>query len=353
MGESVSAPNVSANYKDFFNPSFAGQFVEINYIDTQLIWDTMLTTGVSTDADSIKKYLIMVNSSGSRVTPATSSQKRSPALHVPGSFIPKIKQDDYTIRYTGLEDYAIGFDLDEDILARDTPINRMNITGMFDKIGRGFLEHMNGEILSSVYGNFSYTSGGTLSGYLDNEDATAMGYDSSRGYLCGKLDSGSYWSGDNADYLTDLTNIKTLGQKQTGYQAMFSRGAADITLLEDMSLWGQTNGYSWELSALDNGRQLGTGFAGWTIVGLNNTDGMSGHEDKFLFFNPAYKPGLTHFSSKNWPNYSRWNAEAKISAATQDYGPDEGNRKAMLFRYGIKTIIQPYHEYHYGLLETY
>lgn len=353
MAESGSVAQVSANYKNFFNESFAGRFVEIDMIDSQLIWDTMLTSFVGTSNDSIKKYITRVDSSGNRITPVSSPNRVSPKLHTPNTAIPKIKQDDYTIEYEGLNEYSLGVDFAEDIQSFDNEINRMTIKDQYTKIGESFLRHMNGEILKAAFNDFSYTPDSSLATYMDN--STDFGYAASTegSFVCGNIASGVEWDTDAADYLVDLSNIRTAGQKQSDYIATFDRGAVDITVLEDVVLWGQTSGYSWELSPIGNGRSI-TSLNGFSIIGTNNVDGLSGNEGEMMFFDSRFKPCMTHYSTKRYKNYSRWGQNAKIMTATDEHGPDseKPNVLSVLFRYGIGTSIQPYHEYFYGVINT-
>ena len=353
MGENLGSLQVSSLYKDFLDASFGGQFMEVNYIDTQLIWKDTLTEFVGTPVEAIKKPIIMKDSSGNRITPQTSPTMRNPAIRAPGTEIPKIGMDDYTFETEGLVPYHIGFDIDEDKLNDDTPINRRALVDQYSKLGLSWTKFLNDEVLAAAFESFSYTVDGstTLADYMDH--SANMSYENTSGFLCGKLDADYYWNGDNASYLVDITNLQTTGAVQTGYPANFDSMAMHMTVLEDIVLWGQSNKYSWELSPLGNGRKISS-IQGMDIVGLNNVDGLtSTNYDKVMFFDSRYRPCVTHYHTKAWKGWTRWGQDAKIQTAVQDYGPDQGGRQAVLTRGAFRTIIQPYHEFFYGLLEVY
>jgi len=353
MAENQGVSNVSNVTKDFFSPGFVSRLVEQNYISPNLIWNGLLTNQVGSTEKSFKKPMYMVDSSGNRITPQTSATMKSPVLHYKGTYIPKIGEDDYTFTTDATVPYALGFDVDEDMRANPgSELNKRTLADTMEKFGFAWARHINSEVLKQVYNSLSYTVDGsaTLATYMDN--SANMSYESTESWICGKLDAGTYWNTDGADYLTDMLNLKTAGMNQAnGFFATFDTMAMSDTVVEDLILWGQTNGYSWEMSPVGNGRQIGE-INGTRIMTLNNVDGFaSTNFDKVLFWDSRVTPGTTVYYTGSEPDYSSGGGITRF--ARQDYGPDQGSRSVFLARADYKTFVNPTSEYFYGELEVY
>jgi hypothetical protein len=348
--------NVSSSNKDFWSPAFITRGIEQDYINPKLIWDGLFTDYVGSTQTSFRKPIYMVDSSGNRITPEVSDARRSPVVYVRGTFVPKIGEDTYDYTTDGLVPYTLGIDIDEDM--RSNPMGDMQskkLRDSFDTFAASWAQHMNSEVLANTYGSTFHTvdGGATLADYMDHSDN--LSYENTNGYICGDIDAGWEWDTDGADYITDLLNLKTAGMAQAesvGFESNLDSMAMHITVMEDLVLWGQTNGKTWEISPYQN--RMISSIQGWKMFSLSNVDGLSSsYWDHVLFWDSRVTPGTTVYWTGADANYSRWGEDAKLRMGVQDYGVDQGNRLAYVARGDYKTFINPTSEYYFGSLEVY
>ena len=349
--------NTTPETKDYMTPALVARGVEQEYISPKLIWENLFTSYVGQTEKAFRKPVYMVDSSGNRITPEVSDARRSPVLHAPGTYIPKIGQDTFTYETDSTVPYALGMEFDESV--RERPMREITkniIDAEMRTFAASWAQHMNSEVLSEVYGSTYGTEDGsaTWASYMDHSDG--MSYDSTKSYVYGELDSDWYWNTADADYLTDLLNLKTIGSIQAdsyGFSANFNMLAMHITVLEDMVLWGQNNDKKWELNPLGNGRAI-SNIQGYNIMSLDNVDGLSStYWDHVLFWDSNVKPATSVYWTGTVENYQRWGPDAKLMMAMHDHGPDDGNSVSYLARGEYKTFVNPTAEFFYGAIEVY
>ena len=358
MAEALGNINITASNRDYMSPAFISRGIEQTYINPKLIWQDLLTTYVGSVEQSFKKPAYLINASSERITPETSSARRSPVLHSPGGVIPKIGKDKFTYTTDATVPYALGIEFDESM--RKTPRGQMATETMkasMRTFAASWAQHLNSEVLAQTYGSTFFTEDGsaTLATYMDHSDG--FSYDSTKSYLCGSLDSGWLWNTEDADYLTDLLNLQTVGQVQAdtcGFEASFDSLAMHITVLEDLILWGQNNNKRWELIPIGPGRKGISNLQGFKIYAISNSDGFSStYWDHVLFWDSNVKPSTSVYWTGTVENYTRWGPNAKLMMGMQDYGVDQGNSIAYDARGEYKTFINPTAEFFYGAMEVY
>jgi len=338
----------TAGYKDFFTADYAsGQIDKV--IDKDLIWRAMLTVFEGSPSRSIVGPIYRADSSGDKTSPGRSEWKRKLSKHTPGALYPKIRGQDYKYDTYSMTPHGYSIEFEEDIISSSSPMNLRKIRDLYDNVARFTAEFINWEIMEAAFNSFSYTSGGELDGYVDNDDATGMGYESTYGFICGKLVAGTYWNTDAANYLKDITQLGTMFGKQDGISASLKLIVMDSTLFEKIMLWGQTNGFSWEVTPLDGGRKI-TNINGIQIMSITNTDGMSGHEDKVLLFDTRVTPCVTYYYTQTHENFTRWSQDSVIEVATKENKITPNNIE-VFYRTEFRTTIM-YPKY-YGFIEVY
>lgn len=338
----------TVGWKDFFSADYASKHVE-GVIDQNLIWRSMLTEFEGSPSMSIVGPIYRTDSSGNKSTDGRSEWKRRMAKHSAGAIYPKIRGQEYSYETYTMSEYKFAIEFEEDIISSSSPMNKRKVRDLYKEVGRHIEEYFNWEILQAAYNAFTYTSGGELNGYVDNDDATGMGYETTYGYICGKLVAGTYWNTDTADYLKDITQLGTMFQKQDGYAVSLKLIVMDATMFERIFLWGQTNGYTWEVTALGGGRRI-TEINGIQILSINNTDGMSGHEDKVLLFDTNVTPCVTYYYTQTHENFTRWSENSIVETATKE-NKIEPNNIEVFYRTTFRTQIMYPHSY--GLIEVY
>jgi len=350
MAETTAyTPNITATFDDYFTPSFAARKVE-QLTDPSLIMARpgFLTRFVGSPSHVIQSPPYRTDSSGNQITPGSSTKKRRPIGHIDGTRISAIDIDDYALKEYTMASYALKIPFDESVLS-DTPGNRMKIEWAYEDMSRILAEFLNAEILTEALNDFTYTSGGDHKGYMDNEDATGFGYESTYGFLCGKLAAGTYWNTDSADYNTDIKNMVTMFENQQGYSTVLTTLLMHNTLLEDITLWGTENGHNWETSPLGNGRSIAN-IHGVQVIGLNNVDGMASHTDKVVMLDNRVTPCNTYYYNKAIPGYTQYSDEAIVQTKVIEPKPEYGN-KEVLYRFEFGTHLQM--PKHLGIAEVY
>lgn len=338
----------TAGYEDYFTADYASSHVQ-DIIDLNLIWRGFLTVFEGSDSMSVLGPLYRVDSSGNRTTGGRSEWKRQMPKHTPGAEYAKIRGQAYTYQAYTMSEFAFSFTFEEDIISSSSPMNLRKINDLYGDVARYVEETFNWEIVTAAFNNFSYTSGGELNGYVDNDDATGMGYDTTYGFICGKLVAGTYWNTDTADYLKDITQLKLMFTKQDGIQTSLKLIVMDSTLFSAITLWGQKNGHSWEVSPLDGGREI-MSINGVQILSLNNTDGIVGNEDKVLLFDTAIKPCVTYWYTHTHKNFTRWSQDSVVEVATKTNTITPNNIE-VFYRTTFRTQVM--YPQKYGFIEVY
>lgn len=351
MAEDVDyTPNITATFDDYFTPSFAARKVE-ELMDPGLIWTRpgFLTQFVGSPEHVLETPPYRQDSSGNQITPGQSTKRRRPTPHVAGTRIEAIDIDTYGISEYAMSPWSLKIPFDESVL-EDRPANRMKIMWAYEDMARILKEFINADVLSGALNNFTYTSGGDHTGYVDNEDSTGFGYESTYGFLCGKLTSGTYWNSTSADFNTDIKNFATMFNNQQGYDATLTTMFLHNTVAEDIDLWATENGHNWEVSPLGSGRSIRRAH-GIDIFALNNVDGMgTTHADKVILLDNNVTPCSTYYYNRAYPGYTRYSEDAIVQTKTIEPDPEYGN-KEVIYRFEFGTIL--HRPKHLGFAEVY
>lgn len=350
MAETIKTELIYKLKNNLFNESFAGRLMD-ELIDPNLIWDRegFLTSFIGTPAKSIDGPVLRGSSMSARSSPGLNANKVKIPLHAPGTRYPSVSTEGFFTQTYTTNEFGFKASFLEDV--RDgSPMSNKIVTQTYGDVARMLSEYTNYEILNGALNSFTYTAGTELAGYMDNITSN-FGYETTYGFLCGKLDSGYYWNTDSADYITDIENLKTAFRKQSGYNYTLNRMYMDITLLEDIKLYLYENGHSWEEDPRGGGLNRDTIMLnGVEIIGLNDIDGMSGNEDKVILQDSSVAPCTTYFYTKEYPGFTRWSDVARTAVKTY-MESEETNELSVLFRMSQKTVI--YYPKAYGLLEVY
>ena len=349
------AAMVGALHNDLLKPSVAGRMAN-EIIDPSLIWEKFLTTRFPVSGDDIVREIRAKNSSGQYTTPGRNEFKKKLQRHADGTLYPRVRFGDYKVTHEGIAEWGFAYDITESVM-RPSPMNVKKLRDAYRYISRNIQEWVNWEILDGALNSLTYSSGGELSGYLQNEDGTGMGYDSTYGFICGKLAAGSYWNGGDPDFVTDISNLKTMFNSQTT-SAPLSKILMHETVLEKIKLWFYENDRSYEQSPIDAGMLGGRSairLDGIDLIGLTQVDGLdyggTDNRDKIILLTD--QKAATTYTKIDPPR-------GFIKGAPTDYVmtrritlDDETNTDSMLFRVNIRTVLEPTYTQQIGILEVY
>lgn len=349
------AGRITALHNDLLKPSVNGRMVN-EYIDPDLIWEKFLTQRFPITGDDIVREIRRVNSSGQYTTPGRFEFKRKMQVHADGSLYPVVRGGEYAVTHEGIVTYGLAYEISESML-RPTPLNVKKLRDDIGDVGRAMKEFINAEILDGALNSFSYSSGGELAGYVGNENSTGMGYDSTYGFVCGKLAADAYWNGSDPDYITDISNLKTMFNSQTT-SAPLRYMLMHETLLEKIKLWFYENDRSYEQSPIDAGMLGGRSairLDGIDLVGLNKVDGLdyggTDNTDKVILLTDV-KAATTYVKMDPPRGFVKNNPFDYIMSKriTLD---DEANTDKMLFRTSLRTVLEPSWTQQIGFIEVY
>jgi len=353
MAESIDVVGIVGKMQNnIFNAQFAGRMTE-EYLDPTLIWDRegFLTKMVpSPEKDIIGPP--RRGSSGTVSSSGLSAFKVKPPIHEPGTLYPSVDIEGYYVDHYTTYEYGYKLKFGEDV-QDGKPGSIRHVTDAYKDVGRWLGEFLNWEVLNSSLNAFTYTAGTEFTTYMKHATAAA-GYETTYGFICGKLDTGYYWNTDSADYITDIEDMKVSFQKQTGYNYQLNRMYMDSTLMEKIRLWLYDNGKSWEEDPSGGGinRDM-MRYAGVEMIGLNDVDGLtSTHYDKVILQDSRYTPCTSYYLTTTYDGFSRWGENSKVQAKSFKSN-EETNDREVLFRTSQVTYIEPQYKKAYGFFEVY
>jgi hypothetical protein len=197
---------------------------------------------------SLKKQTL----SAARYSDAGDPRKEIAPQWEPGADIAKVTISGGEYESHTLFRHALGFDVGLD--ARENIVNIDEVARTRKRVGYWLAEQINSKVVSTVLNSFSMTNTDTAAMYDKFEHITTdFGPETTIGHLVGILDAAYFWDEAGADPVTDIMDLKTVFDDQSGYPfeldtVYLTNNAANL-----FAKFVVRNGGKWQQSPLGNG----------------------------------------------------------------------------------------------------
>jgi len=303
-------------------------------IPQQLVWDSWIPV-VNIP---VKEFSYLVDSvSGTRKSPLEDPRKRWPVEMTADSSFPRMTVSPIETRRGFTTKRGFAFTANEDVQGQ----YEAQIVDWIDRVASRqmlfFLEQINSQTVTSLTNDFSVTNTDDTAMEDYMEHSTDFGTETTIGNLAGKLDSTYYWDEEDANPVTDITDLKAVFDDQNGYSYNLDRIWMPLKELHFINKFVVENGGSWQQSPLGDGYNTNM-IAGVTLTGLKNAAGFpTTVGDGYIIGGDSTRPAGTTYATVDRINPSTANGMNWRS----DIDPETGAFNYRLWNRRETVVTEP------------